>query len=140
MASNEYHDYLRQVPVFADLGPDELDIVGQAATELSIPAGDALIREGDHAHEMYVVLEGSLEVTRGGEHVADIGPGGFAGEMALLTHHRRDATVTTSGPTRVLHIDGRSFSNVLREAPMIAVNMLPIVAARVVDNSTDHSH
>ena len=135
-----YYEYLKAVPLFADLGEHELDAVGRAVTELALPPGDTLIREGDYAHEMYVVLDGTLEVTRGGEHVADIGPGGFAGEMALLTHHRRDATVVTTTATRVLHIDGRSFSNVLREAPMLAVNMLPVVAARVVDNSTHHTH
>jgi CRP-like cAMP-binding protein len=139
MSRNEYREYLRQVPLFADLDGKELDVVAQAATELSIPQGDVLMREGDLAHDMYVVLEGTLEVTRHGGHVADIGIGGFAGEMALLTHGRRDATVTTTTPTRVLHIDGRSFSNVLSAVPHLAVNMLPIVAARVIDNSTRHT-
>lgn len=136
MPKDEYHEYLRQIPLFADLDGSELEVVGRAATELSIPAGEVLVRQGDLAHEMYVVLDGNLEVTRDGEHVADIGNGGFAGEMALLTKCRRDATVTTTVPTRVLHIEGRSFSNVLRDAPHLAVNMLPIVAARVGDNST----
>lgn len=140
MAKNDqYHEYLRQVPLFADLDAGELEVVGRAATELAIPEGDVLAREGDLGHDMYVVLEGNLEVTRGGEHIADIGSGGFAGEMALLTNCRRDATVTTTTPTRVLHIDGRSFSNLLRDAPQVAVNMLPIVASRVVDNRQRHT-
>jgi CRP/FNR family cyclic AMP-dependent transcriptional regulator len=133
MAKNEYHDYLRQVPLFADLGHDELEVVGRAATELALPEGEVLMREGALAHEMFVILDGNVEVTRGGRHVADIGPGGFAGEMALLAHTKRDATVTCTTPTRVLHIDGRSFSTVLEDAPHVAVKMLPIVAARVVD-------
>lgn len=140
MAKNDqYHEYLRQVPLFADLSGAELEVVGRAATELDIPEGDVLVREGDLAHDMYVVLEGNLEVTRDGEHVADIASGGFAGEMALLTNCRRDATVTTTTHTRVLHIEGRSFSNLLRDAPNVAVNMLPIVASRVVDNSRRHT-
>lgn len=132
MFTNEYHEYLRQVPLFADLGSAEIEAVARAATELPIPAGRVLMREGDPGHEMYVVLEGTLSVTRDGEHVADIERGGFAGEMALLTQHRRDATVTAATAVRVLHIDGRSFSNLLQAAPHLAVNMLPIVAARVV--------
>ena len=140
MAKNDSHDYLRAVPLFAELDRHELDVVGRAVTELSLPAGEILMREGQQAHEMFVVLDGTLAVTREGEQVAEIGPGGFAGEMALLTHARRDATVTATTPVRVLHLDGRSFANVLREAPHVAVSMLPIVAARVVDNSTHHTH
>jgi cAMP-dependent protein kinase regulator len=140
MSKNEYHDQLKSVPLFADLRRRELDVVGAAATELTIPAGRAIIREGTHAHEMFVVLDGSLEVTRDGEHVADIGAGGFAGEMALLTHAPRHATVTATTETRVLHIDGRSFATVLDEAPQIAVKMLPIVASRVTENSQHHTH
>jgi CRP/FNR family cyclic AMP-dependent transcriptional regulator len=140
MSKNEYHDYLKQVPLFANLRSDELEVVGRAATELALREGDVLMREGDIAHEMFVVLDGTVEVTRAGEHVADIGSGGFVGEMALLAHAKRDASVTCTSPARVLHIDGRSFSTVLSEAPHVAVNMLPIVAARVVDNSTDHTH
>jgi CRP-like cAMP-binding protein len=139
MSKDHYHDYLRQVPIFANLDRGELDVVGRATTELPLPAGHVLLREGDLAHDMYVVLEGTLDVTRNGQHVAVIEAGGFAGEMALLTQCRRDATVTTRTAGRVLHIDGRSFTNVLRDAPHVAVNMLPIVAARVVANSTNHT-
>jgi CRP-like cAMP-binding protein len=140
MAKNEYHNHLREVPLFSGLDDDELDAVGLAATELRFEAGKVLMREGEHAHEMLVVLEGTLEVTRGGAHVADIGPGSFAGEMALLTRAHRNSTVTAKTDIVVLHIDGRSFSAVLEDAPQIAVKMLPVVAARVTANSDHHSH
>ena len=140
MARNDHRDHLRSVPLYADLGDHELDVVGAATTELDLKAGHALIREGEIAHEMFVVISGELEVTRGGEAVATIGAGGFAGEMALLTRARRDATVTARTDVTVLHLDGRSFGSVLDEAPQIAVKMLPVVAARVVDNSTHHQH
>ena len=136
----KYLAYLKSIPLLANLRDDELDVVGQAATELSLPEGEVLMREGTLAHEMFVVLEGTLEVTRDGEHVADIGAGAFAGEMALLIQARRDATVTTATPARVLHIDGRSFSNLLDDAPHLAVSMLPIVAARLMANSDHHAH
>lgn len=136
---DQYHEYLKQVPLFADLDKRELDHVSQAATDLELDAGDVLMREGSMANEMVIVVEGTLEVTRDGEHVADIGPGGFAGEMALLTHSHRHATVTTKTSCSVLHIDGRAFAALLEDVPEIAVKMLPIVASRVVDNSDRHS-
>lgn len=137
---DQYHEYLRQVPLFADLDKRELDHVSQAATDLELDAGDVLMREGSMANEMVIVVDGTLEVTRDGEHVADIGPGGFAGEMALLTHSHRHATVTTKTSCSVLHIDGRAFSALLEDVPEIAVKMLPIVASRVTDNSDHHSN
>jgi CRP-like cAMP-binding protein len=139
MAKNQYHEYLRQVPLFADLDRDELEHVSQAATDLELEAGNVLMREGSMANEMVIVVEGTLEVTRAGHHVADVGPGGFAGEMALLTHSHRNSTVTTKTPCSVLHIDGRAFSALLDDVPELAVKMLPIVASRVTANSDNHS-
>jgi CRP/FNR family transcriptional regulator, cyclic AMP receptor protein len=139
MARNQYYEHLRSVPMFAELGPRELDVIGQAATELHLEAGNMIVKEGNTAHEMFVVMDGVLEVTRGGEHVADIGPGGFAGEMALLTHAKRHADVVAKTDVIVLHIDGRSFAGVLEQVPQIAVKMLPIVASRVIENNEHHA-
>ena len=140
MAKKSHHEHLRQVPLFANLDAKELDAVGLTATELDYPAGRVLMREGDRAHEMYVLVEGTVDVTQGDTHVADVGPGGFVGEMALLAHSGRNSTVTAKTDIVVLHIDGREFSTLLNRVPTIAAKMLPIVAGRVVDNSDHHSH
>lgn len=137
--ARDQHAYLRAIPLFADLTDKELDALERAVTELRLDAGTVVMREGELARDMYVVVEGVLEVTKDGEFIADIPPGGFAGEMALLTHARRNATVTAKTDCRVLHLDGRMFGYVLDEAPHIAVKMLPIVAARVVDLSEHHT-
>ena len=140
MKKNAYHAHLREVPLFAELEDDELDAVGRTATELRLEPGKILMKEGEVAHDMVVVREGTLEVTRDGEHIADIGPGGFAGEMALLTRTTRNSTVRAKTSISVLHIDGRSFSSLLENVPQIAVKMLPVVASRVTANSDHHSH
>ncbi len=140
MAKKSHHEHLREVPLFANLDAKELDAVGLTATELDYPAGRVLMREGERAHEMYVLVEGTVDVTQGDTHVADVGPGGFVGEMALLAHSGRNSTVTAKTDIVVLHIDGREFSTLLNRVPTIAAKMLPIVAGRVVDNSDHHSH
>lgn len=126
-----YHDHLTPVPLFAGLSDDELDAVAHAATQLDYKAGKVLMREGELAHEMFVLVTGELEVTRDGEYIADIGPGGFAGELALVTNHHRNSTVTAKTDVSVLHIDGREFAGVLEAAPRIAVKLLPIIASRL---------
>ena len=97
-----------------------------------------LIKEGSSVQELIIVVDGNLEVTRDGQHVANIGPGGFAGELSLLTHSTRNATVAATVDSRVLHIEGGAFEVLLKRVPAIAVKMLPIVAARVT-KPDDHS-
>ena len=138
MVKDRYHEFLRQVPMFASLDHSELDAVARAVTDLEFDAGHVLMREGGSAHELVIVVDGQLEVTRDGEHIADIGPGGFAGEIALFTHSQRHATVATKTHVSLLHIDGRTFSALMDDVPRIAVKMLPIIAARV-SYADDHS-
>lgn len=140
MAKKSHHEHLRQVPLFSNLDTEELDAVGQTATELDYKPGYVLMREGERAHEMFVLLDGTVEVTQEGDHVADVGAGGFVGEMALLAHSSRNSTVTAKTAVAVLHIDGREFGTLLRRVPTIAAKMLPVVAGRVIDNSDHHSH
>ncbi|HZI46071.1 MAG TPA: cyclic nucleotide-binding domain-containing protein [Ilumatobacter sp.] len=140
MKKNEYHEYLKRVPLFRDLDSRELDAVAAVVTDLRFDAGDVLIHQGASAHEMFIVTVGELEVTRDGEHIADLGPGTFAGEMAVLARTQRNSTVTAKSDVEVLHIDGRSMQTLFADVPEIAVKMLPVVAGRVVANSDHHSH
>lgn len=139
MSRNAYHEYLRAIPLFADVDEDDLDVIGSVVTELNVKAGEVLMRAGSSAREMVIVLDGELCVKLGDTEIATIGTGGFAGEMGLLANRSRNATVAAKTDTRILHIDSRSFDNVLHEAPQIAVKMLPVVAKRVVENNTRHS-
>jgi len=137
MAHDTFHDYLRQVPLFADLDDDELDAVGQAVTNLDLKAGSVLMHQGTPAHDMVIVVHGTLEVTRDGAHYATITDGGFAGELGLLTHSPRFSTIAAATDVTLLHIDGRAFSALLHDVPQIAVKMLPVVAARAIENADD---
>lgn len=139
MSRNRHHDYLKSVSLFSGLDNHDLDVVGKAVTELSFKAGDVVMHEGAPARELVIVLDGTLEVSQHGEVIAEVGPGGFAGEMGLLTDSIRHATVTAKTDVRLLHLDSRSFATVLNEAPEVAVKMLPVVAARAVEADARHS-
>ena len=138
MSKNAYREHMQNVPLLAGLDTKELDEVIDISTDLTVPAGRVLITEGSSVQELIIVIDGDLEVTRSGQHVANIGPGGFAGEMALLTHSTHIATVAATADSRVLHIEGGAFEVLLKRVPAIAVKMLPIVASRVA-KPDDHS-
>ena len=72
---------LKSIPLFEEVGDEELDQIAPFAQEVSVPEGQVLVREGDFSYELMAIEEGEAEVTRGGEHLADLGPGDFFGEM-----------------------------------------------------------
>jgi CRP-like cAMP-binding protein len=114
---------LKDVPFFSSLTHKELVFVGQQTDELDVPAGKVLAKEGDLGREFFVVESGTAEVTKDGEHIADMGPGDFFGEIALVAEERRTATVTSTSPMLLIVMSRASFRAIDR--------MLPEVHARV---------
>ncbi|MGZ9160494.1 MAG: cyclic nucleotide-binding domain-containing protein [Candidatus Limnocylindrales bacterium] len=101
---------LRRTSLFRPLPAPQLESVARRATWLTIPAGTAVIREGDPGDRFYVLASGSLDVVRGGRPlrtVTQIGDG--FGEIALLRGVPRTATVTTMAETTLLAIDRAPF-------------------------------
>lgn len=95
-------DRLRAIPVFSALDEQTLRGVATFATESSVPAGKALVKEGDYAYEFMAIEEGEADVIRGGEKVATLGPGDFFGEIAVLEKTLRTATVVATTPMRLI--------------------------------------
>jgi CRP/FNR family transcriptional regulator, cyclic AMP receptor protein len=108
---------LKSIPLFEEVGDDELAQIAPFATEVEVEAGRELVREGDFSYEFMAIEEGEAEVTRGGEHVADLGPGDFFGEMGLLERTLRNATVTAKTPIRLVTLTGWDLKRVERSAP-----------------------
>jgi CRP/FNR family transcriptional regulator, cyclic AMP receptor protein len=108
---------LKSIPLFAEVGDEELSQIAPFANEVSVEEGRVLVREGDFSYELMAIEEGAAEVTRGGEPVADLGPGDFFGEMGLLERTLRNATVTAKSPMRLITLTGWDLKRVERAAP-----------------------
>jgi CRP/FNR family cyclic AMP-dependent transcriptional regulator len=108
---------LKSIPLFEEVGDEELAQIAPFATEVSVEEGRELVREGDFSYEFMAIEEGEAEVTRGGEHVANLGPGDFFGEMGLLERTLRNATVTAKSPVRLVTLTGWDLKRVERSAP-----------------------
>jgi CRP/FNR family transcriptional regulator, cyclic AMP receptor protein len=93
--------------------------VARWADEIDEPAGHRLVDQGNFAHEFFVLLDGTVEVTKDGEHLADLGPGDFFGEIALVGHERRTATVKATTPVRAVVMHSRDFGAMRSEMPTV---------------------
>ena len=78
-----------------------------------------------------MLIEGTVRVDKDGRKVADLGPGDWLGEIALLTKAPRTATVTATSPVRSLVITDRDFRQTVAEMPSIAMKVLTCVAERL---------
>jgi len=121
---------LKSVPFFSNMSKRELAAMAQQTDDLDVPTGKVLAQEGEIGHEFFVIDQGTAEVTRGGEHVADLGPGDFFGEMALLEEDRRTATVTASSPVRVIVMTRQSFRALDRGMPGVHAAVAEAIAGR----------
>ena len=89
------------------------------------------MQEGTTGREAFVILEGNATVERKGMKVVDLGPGQYFGELALLDHGPRTATVIATTPMRVLVLGQREFSGVLDDVPGLAHKLLASLATRI---------
>ena len=125
--------WLKRVPLFSGCSRRELGEIAAIADEMRFPAGRTLIKEGAPGREFIVVLDGTVEVRRGGRKLPARGDMTFFGEAALLTGARRNATVTTTSPVQALVITDRAFHRLLADSPAIQGKILASLAARLAD-------
>jgi CRP-like cAMP-binding protein len=115
---------MRSVPLFAGSSDRELAAIAPYADEVSVPAGQTLMRCGRLGHEFVVLLEGEAVVERDGLPIRTLRAGDFAGEISLLTGHGRTADVTTTTPARLLVFGERGFTRALEEAPALTLHLI----------------
>jgi CRP/FNR family transcriptional regulator, cyclic AMP receptor protein len=123
-------ELIRRISFFSECSKHELERIARIADEIDFPAGKTLIREGEPGWECFVMIDGEVEITRGGRPVALRGGAELFGEVALLTDYRRTATVKTVTPARVLILKAGDFQDLVKEVPSIAVKVMKSLADR----------
>ena len=122
---------LGQVSLFSACSDKELERLARHAELVDFRAGEVLMTEGQTGHEFYVVIDGEVGITRGGETVAKLGPGSYAGEQALLDPGPRTATVTALRDTQSVLLSSREFYAAIDEVPTLARKLLAGMARRL---------
>ena len=121
---------LNNSPLFAALSRRDRQEVASHADEVDVEEGRHLVDEGRFSWDFFVIEEGTAEVLRGGKRVADLGPGDFFGEMGLVDHVKRNASVVATSPMTVIVMTGRDFRRMTREIPHVAEQIRAAIEQR----------
>jgi len=122
---------LDDVPLFEKLSKKDRKRIAQWADEIDEPAGFHMLDQGRLAHEFFVLLEGTVEVRQDGNHLTDLGPGDFFGEIALVEHERRTASIMTTTPVRAIVMHARDFDAMRAQMPEVASEIESAIRARL---------
>jgi CRP/FNR family cyclic AMP-dependent transcriptional regulator len=128
-------ELLRTVPLFAQCSKRELGAVGGIADEIDLKEGTELTRQGKPGREFFVLVEGSADVLKNGRKVNSLKTGDFFGEIALVHHAPRTATVKATSPVRALVVTERNFRRLLEEQPEIQRKVLAALAERLAPST-----
>jgi len=126
---------LASIPLFESLSVSDLHELAGWFDVQEASEGVRLTGEGAAGYSFYVLLEGNAAVVADGSTLADLGPGDFFGEMAILGDGRRMATVTTTSPARLLFMFGTEFRRLQAAQPDVAARIEETVRRRLEANA-----
>lgn len=122
---------LASIPLLAVLDKRARKQVLRTARDAHYAPGETVVREGDPATWLYLIVSGHAAVEQGGRKVGSMGPGEFFGELALIEEHGRTATVVAEDELDCLLVSAWEFRASLEEHPQMAVPMLHALIARL---------
>ena len=133
-------ELLAQTRLFAGVDAEGLGRIADRISELDVPADRVIARQGEIGTGFFVIASGSVRVVRDGEMLAEVGPGGFFGELSVLDGLPRVAQVVSTEPTTCLALASWDFEAVVREQPSVALAILRELAGRLRESSEAHHH
>ena len=121
---------LKRIPLFADASDEDLAKVAAFAESKEIPDGEVVVEEGGFSRELLAIEEWSAEVTREGEHIADLGPGDVFGEAGMLDDSMRSASVTSTSRMKLISLGHFEVQRLKKDAPQIYARIEKLVEER----------
>jgi CRP/FNR family transcriptional regulator, cyclic AMP receptor protein len=124
-------DVIQKVPLFADLSKRHLDLIARQVDQVEVKDGQTIVRQGENGREVVILVAGNVRVERDGKRIAEMGPGDFFGEMALLDGKPRQASVIAEENGTILVIHSRAFGPLLDTVPGLGRKMLAALCGRM---------
>ena len=120
----EAAELLKRVPLFADLERKELEQIASSMKARTFSSGQQIAVEGERGVGFFVIEDGQAKVTVQGDEVRTLGPGDYFGEVALITHGARTATVTADTELKTYGMTFWDFRPLVEDTPGIAWKLL----------------
>ena len=120
MADAPQPDKLTGLNRLEGLDDDDLARVVRAGRHVHLPANWSLIWEKTPADKAYLIVDGEVSVRRSGQEIARLGPGDVIGEMAIVNHKLRSASVVSLTPLEVVHFTKEGLEQLLEDVPAFA--------------------
>ena len=121
---------LKRIPIFADASDEELKRVATFADSREVDEGTEVVSEGGFSRELLAIEDGTAEVTRDGEHVADLGPGELFGEAGMLDDDMRSATVVATSRLKLISMGHFEVKRLKKDAPGVYESIEKLVEER----------
>jgi CRP/FNR family cyclic AMP-dependent transcriptional regulator len=115
----------------ADSDPNFLGLFSREPNVVALRPGETLFQKGDLTQHLYVVLSGELRIGDGNSVYETLSAGGIVGEMALIDHAPRSASVTASTDCTLAQIDEKRFLFIVQQTPMFALNLMRVMSRRL---------
>lgn len=122
---------LRAAPLFAQLSAETLLPVAAMCNEVSLERGEVLFESGEVGEALYVLVDGAVEVLKGGDVIARLGAGDCVGEMAALDYEPRSATVRASAATRLVRLERNDLMDLLTDYPELVRSLAAVLVERI---------
>ncbi len=127
-------EVLADIDFFEGFSEAELARVVELVTEVVADPGAQLTDQGRPGQVCYVIVSGTASVYVRGEYVASVGEGAMVGEMALIDHHPRNATVVADTEMKLLALDNKHFKTLLKDLPQVSERISARLNARLRQN------
>jgi CRP/FNR family transcriptional regulator, cyclic AMP receptor protein len=121
---------LKRIPLFADAPDEELKQVAAFAETREVESGTEVVSEGGFSRELLAIEDGTAEVTRDREKVADLGPGDVFGEAGMLDDELRSATVTATSRLKLISMGHFEVKRLKKNAPAVYERIEKLVEER----------
>jgi CRP/FNR family transcriptional regulator, cyclic AMP receptor protein len=144
LSTTERIHILRSVPLFAETPDPILSEVAELLQELHVPAEQMIFGEGDHGDAMYIIVDGRVQVHRGGRTLAYVEKRNVFGEMSVLDPEPRSASITSAEPCHLLRLERDAFYRLMAHRTEVAFGVIHMLCqyqrARLTEMVDDYQY
>jgi CRP-like cAMP-binding protein len=121
---------LKDLPLFAKVSEEDLRSIAPFVKEVSVSEGAQLVREGDYSYELIAIEDGTADVVRDGDVIAQLGPGDYFGEMGVVEGEKRTASVVATSPMRLISLTSWEIRRMQKSMPQAVAGIQKTIEER----------